>query len=213
MKKIKILAITLLVVLVMLVGMGAVACGGAADETTPPPGDGQETTTPPPGDGQETTPPPGEVEMEITSTAFRDGETIPNQHTCSGQDISPALSWSGVPAGTQSFVLIVDDHDAPGGTFTHWIIFNIPADTLELEEAIPPTAELSSGARQGTNDFGSIGYRGPCPPSGSGHHYYFVVYALDTTLDLAGGPGRTQVETAMQGHILDQAELVGLFQR
>lgn len=185
-----IIAVPLLVVLVLLMGMGVGACGGG-----------------------EVAPPPGEVEMEITSTAFCDGETIPTQHTCSGQDISPALSWSGVPEGTQSLALIVDDADAPGGTFTHWVIFNIPGDTLGLEEAIPATSQLSSGALQGRNDFGTVGYRGPCPPTGSPHHYHFVVYALDITLDLSAGASKAQVESAMQGHLLDQAELVGIYQR
>ncbi|HEY55113.1 MAG TPA: YbhB/YbcL family Raf kinase inhibitor-like protein [Dehalococcoidia bacterium] len=151
--------------------------------------------------------------MEIVSAAFEEGGTIPVQYTCIGQDISPALSWSGVPAGTQSFALIVEDSDAVEGTFTHWIIFNIPADALGLEEAIPTTAQLPNGAAQGRNGFGTIGYAGPCPPPGSPHHFHFVVYALDITLDLSGGASKAQVVNAMEGHILDQAELIGIYQR
>ena len=157
--------------------------------------------------------PPEKIEMEITSAAFQDGETIPTRHTCDGQDISPVLIWSGVPEGTQSFALIVDDPDAPGGTFTHWVIFNIPANTLELEEAIPTGPQLLSGALQGRNDFGRISYGGPCPPPGTPHHYHFVLYALDLTLDLPAGASKVQVLNAMQGHILGQAEVIGSYQR
>ena len=166
---------------------------------------------PPPEEEEEE--PPEEIVMEIISTAFQDGETIPIRHTCSGQDISPALSWSGVPEGTVSFVLIVDDPDAPGGTFTHWVIFNIPANTLELEEAMPTSSQLPSGALQGRNDFGRTGYDGPCPPPGTPHHYHFTLYALDVTLDLNPGASKTTVLNAMQGHILAQAELIGIYQR
>ena len=157
--------------------------------------------------------PPEEIEMEIISAAFQNGETIPTQYTCSGQDISPALNWSGVPEGTQSFALIVDDPDAPGGTFTHWVIFNIPADTIELGEAIPTSSELPSGALQGRNSFGRIGYDGPCPPPGTPHHYHFVLYALGRALDLPAGASNVQVLNAMQDHILAQAELVGIYKR
>ena len=157
--------------------------------------------------------PSEEIEMEITSTAFQAGETIPTRYSCDGQDISPALSWSGVPEGTQSFALILDDPDAPGGTFTHWVIFNIPAETLELEEARPTSPQLPNGALQGRNSFGAIGYGGPCPPQGTLHHYHFVIYALDETLDLTAGASKAQVLNAMQGHILAQAEIIGTYQR
>ena len=223
MRKVSILAVTLLVILVILAGMGAVACNGVAEETTtPPPGNGQ-TTTPPPDDGDDTTPPPEETTtpppeettpppegMEITSTAFQNDETIPIQYTCNEQNISPPLSWSEVPEGTRSLALIMDDLDAPV-IFTHWVIFNIPADALGLEEAIPATAELPNGALQGRNGFGMIGYGGPCHPPGIPHRYHFTLYALDITLDLSGRVSKAQVESAMQGHILDQAELIGLY--
>jgi hypothetical protein len=154
-----------------------------------------------------------EIEMEITSSAFQNGESIPQKYSCSGQDVSPALAWSGVPAGTQSLALVLDDPDAPGGTFNHWVIYNIPAGTLELAEAIPGTAQLSNGAMQGKNSFGNIGYGGPCPPLGPTHHYYFTLYALDVTLDLAAGATKAQVLAAIKGHILAQAETMGTFRR
>jgi Raf kinase inhibitor-like YbhB/YbcL family protein len=199
-KKVRILAIPLLLVLVLMVGMGVGACGGGVEEeAAPPSGDEEEGA------------PPEDIEMEITSVAFQEGGTIPTQYTCDGQNKSPALSWSGVPEGTQSFALILYDSDAPAGTFTHWVIFNIPADTLELAAAISTTSQLPSGALQGRNDFGSIGYSGPCPPPGASHHYHFVVYALDLTLDLSAGASKAQVLSAMQGHILAQAELIGLY--
>jgi Raf kinase inhibitor-like YbhB/YbcL family protein len=204
MSKARILAISLLAVLVLLIGMGTVACGGNGDENgAPPPGD--ENGAPPAGD--ENGAPPEEVEMELTSAAFADGGTIPADYSCDGQDISPALSWSGAPQGTQSFALILDDPDSPGGDFTHWVIFNIPADATGLEAA------TTDGALQGENDFGTIGYRGPCPPSGSSHHYRFTLYALDIILELDAGATRAQLLDVMASHILAQAELVGVYQR
>ena len=155
---------------------------------------------------------PEVVVMVLTSPAFQDGEAIPVKYSGEGQDISPELTWSGVPNGTQSFVLIMDDPDAPGGVFTHWVIFNIPADSRELEEAVPTQLKLPSGALQGRNDFGTIGYGGPYPPPGSLHHYNFTLYALDDTLDLQAGATKQQVLNAIQGHILAQVQLVGTFQ-
>ena len=157
--------------------------------------------------------PPEVIVMAITSTAFQEGESIPVQYSCDGLDISPALSWSGVPEGTLSFAIILDDPDAPGGTWNHWVIFNIPADTRELGEAVPTTSQLDSGALQGRNSFARIGYGGPCPPSGSEHRYYFTIYALDITLDLSAGASKTQVLNAMQDHILAQAVVMGTYQR
>ena len=157
--------------------------------------------------------PPEVIVMAITSTAFQEGESIPGQYSCDGLDRSPELSWSGVPEGTLSFVIILDDPDAPGGTWNHWVIFNIPADTRELGEAVPKTNELANGASQGRNSFYRIGYGGPCPPPGSAHRYYFTIYALDITLDLSAGASKTQVLNAMQDHILAQAVIMGLYQR
>lgn len=156
--------------------------------------------------------PPEVIIMAITSTAFQEGESIPRQYSCDGLDMSPELSWSGVPEGTLSFVIILDDPDAPGGTWNHWVIFNIPADTRELGEAVPKTSQLDSGALQGRNSFVRIGYGGPCPPSGE-HRYYFTIYALDITLDLSAGASKTQVLNAMQDHILAQAVIMGTYRR
>jgi len=151
--------------------------------------------------------------LSLSSAAFQDGETIPIQYTCEGQDISPALGWSELPKETQSLALVMDDPDAPGGVFTHWVLFNIPADSHELPETIPTHAELPSGALQGKNDFGRIGYGGPCPPSGRPHRYQFVLYALDQPLDLTAGVSKRQLLGAMQGHILAQGQLTGIYQR
>jgi len=121
--------------------------------------------------------------------------------------------WSEPPQGTQSLALIVDDPDAPGGVFTHWVLFNILPDSRQLPEAIPTQAQLSSGALQGKNDFGRIGYGGPCPPPGRPHRYRFTLYALDRVLDLKAGVSKKQVVGAMQGHILAQGQLTGTYQR
>ncbi len=148
----------------------------------------------------------------ISSTAFKEGDRIPVKYTCDGQDISPALVWDGPPQQTEAFVLMVDDPDAPGGVFTHWIIFNIPANIHQFGEGVPIQEQLESGALQGKNNFGKIGYRGPCPPSGSSHRYRFTIYALDQRLNLKAGVSKKQVIDAMQGHILAQGQLTGTYQ-
>jgi len=150
--------------------------------------------------------------IKITSAAFEEGGMIPRKYTCDGSDVSPPLAWSGVPEGTQSIALISDDPDAPMGTWVHWVIFNIPADTSELPENVPPGPELPGGARQGETDFGRIEYGGPCPPSGT-HRYFFRIYALDAMLDLDSGATKKQLVAAMGGHILAQGELMGKYQR
>jgi len=121
--------------------------------------------------------------------------------------------WREPPASTRSFTLIMDDPDAPIGVFTHWVLFNLPADSRELPEAVPAQSQLSNGAFQGKNDFGKIGYGGPCPPPGSPHRYRFTLYALEQPLDLKPGASKKQVLQAMQGHILAQGQLTGLYQR
>ena len=151
--------------------------------------------------------------LSISSSAFQEGERIPTKYTCEGQDISPTLMWGESPAGTRSFALIMDDPDAPGGVFTHWVLFNLPADTRELPEAVPAQSPLPSGALQGKSDFGKTGYGGPCPPPGSPHRYQFTLYALDQPLDLKSGASKKQVLEAMQGHILAQGQLTGIYQR
>ncbi len=152
------------------------------------------------------------AEMDLNSQAFRPGGMIPAKYTCDGADISPPLTLPDPPAGTKSFALIMDDPDAPVGTWVHWVIWNIPATTRALEENIPKTASLPNGARQGTNDFKRIGYGGPCPPSGT-HRYFFKLYALDTTLNLPPETTKSVLEDTMRGHILVQADLIGKYTR
>ena len=151
--------------------------------------------------------------MRFKTSAFTPASDIPAEFTCDGSDISPALSWSSPPEGTQSFALIVEDPDAPSHTWVHWVLYDLPATERELPEDVEPTGTLPSGARQGRNDFGKIGYGGPCPPSGPAHRYCFRLYALDTRLDLRAGATRAQVERAMRGHVLAQAELTGRYRR
>ena len=151
--------------------------------------------------------------MHVTSTVFHEGGTIPQKYTADGKDVSPPLGWSGSPAGAKSFALICDDPDAPGGTWTHWLLYNLPADHHEVAEAIPPHDTLSNGAHQGKNSFGKIGYGGPSPPKGKPHRYFFKLYALDAKLELPPGASKQQLEQAMQGHVLDRGELVGKYGR
>jgi Raf kinase inhibitor-like YbhB/YbcL family protein len=150
--------------------------------------------------------------LEITSSAFSEGEMIPTGYTCDGPDISPELAWTGVPETTQSLALICDDPDAPMGTWVHWVLFNIPPGARGLPGEISPDAALENGARHGTNDFGRLGYGGPCPPGGT-HRYFFKLYALDTELDLASGITKAQLIEAMEGHILAEAQLMGTYNR
>jgi hypothetical protein len=151
--------------------------------------------------------------MVLETTAFRPGATIPARFTCSGANVSPALTWSRVPAGVRSFVLIVDDPDAPGGTWVHWVVYNLPAAARQLPEHVPPGDTLAAGGRQGVNDFPLDGYGGPCPPPGKPHRYFFRLYALDTTLALPGRARRGEVDAARRGHVLAEAELMGTFGR
>ena len=158
-------------------------------------------------------PPPKEavITLSLSSTVFHDGEAIPDKYACQGVDISPPLSWGEPTAGTRSLALIVEDLDT-SGMFTHWVIFNIHADVDELPEALSFRSELL-GALEGKNDFGNIGYGGPCPPSGKPHRYQFTLYALDGSLDLEAGASKKQVLGAMEGHILAQGQLIGTYQR
>lgn len=152
------------------------------------------------------------MSFSIKTTAFPEGGTIPKKFTCDGPDVSPALTWVDAPAATQSLVLIADDPDAPVGTWTHWIIWGIPPGTT-LSEGVAKTETLSDGARQGRNDFKRIGYGGPCPPPGNPHRYFFRLSALDNKLDLKPGASRKELENAMHGHVLSQAELMGKYGR
>jgi Raf kinase inhibitor-like YbhB/YbcL family protein len=150
--------------------------------------------------------------IEITSSAFEYGQPIPPKHACTGdpasslKDVSPELSWGEPPAGTQSFALIMDDPDAPVGTWDHWILFNIPASTRGLPESMPVNTEFPGG----NNSWGRTGYGGPCPPSGT-HRYFFKLYALDEMLAISPGATKGELEKAMVGHILAQGELMGTF--
>jgi Raf kinase inhibitor-like YbhB/YbcL family protein len=155
----------------------------------------------------------GPMSFELTSTAFSVGKAIPRKFTCDGPDVSPTLAWTEPPAKTQSFALIMDDPDAPVGTWVHWVLYGLPADTRELPEGVAKQEQLPNGARQGRNDFRKIGYGGPCPPPGKPHRYFFKLYALDTKLDLKAGATKPDVESAMKGHILAQAELIGTYGR
>lgn len=153
------------------------------------------------------------MSIKITSTAFEQGMTIPKQYTGDGVDQSPPLRWSEPPVGTKSIALICDDPDAPRGTWVHWVLFNVPPQTRDLEEGVPTTPTLPSGASQGRNDFGNIGYGGPAPPQGKPHRYYFKLYALAATMDLNDGATKADLEDAMKGHILAEGQLMGTYQR
>jgi Raf kinase inhibitor-like YbhB/YbcL family protein len=151
----------------------------------------------------------------LSSPAFANGDPIPAQYTCDGANRSPALSWTGAPPTTASFALIVEDPDAPGGTFIHWVLYDLPGTASSLPEAVPPDPELPTlgGARQGRTSFRKIGYGGPCPPKGPPHHYHFRLFALDAKLGLATGATRDEVAAAMQGHEVGRTELIGVYAR
>ena len=155
--------------------------------------------------------------LSVTSSAFADKASIPANYTCAGENISPPLSWSDVPQGTQSFAIIVDDEDAvvsgrqSPNNYTHWVMYNIPPSINHFDEGMPTTEQLAQGI-QGTNDAGTIGYSGPCPPPGQLHHYRFTVYALNNTLSLGAGATRQDLLTAMYSHVLAAGQLVGTYQ-
>ncbi len=149
--------------------------------------------------------------IKITSTAFNEGESIPDKYGCLGVNISPPLTWKSV-AGTKTYAIICDDPDAPGGTWTHWVMHNIPSDVTALPEWVMEREELENGARQGFNDFGTIGYRGPCPPQGT-HRYYYKVYALDIEIPLKSRTTKKELLDAMDGHILDEGNIMGRYKR
>jgi len=153
------------------------------------------------------------MNMELTSTAFQEGQTISTQYTADGRNVSPPLQWSQVPDKTQSFALICEDPDAPRGTFTHWVLFNLPADSRQLPEGMPHEAALSGGAGQGTNDFRKVGYGGPSPPPGKPHHYFFKLFALDQRMDPPASTTRDKLLSAMKGHILAEGQLMGKYGR
>jgi len=151
--------------------------------------------------------------MRLTSTAFADGQPIPKKFSYENAGISPALAWSDAPAGTKSFALVCDDPDAPSGDWVHWVIYAIPATVSALPEHVAAIEKLPNGARQGVNDFGRVGYGGPCPPPGKPHRYFFRLYALDADPVLKTSPRKSDLLQAIRGHILAEAQLIGTYQR
>lgn len=151
--------------------------------------------------------------MQVTSTAFSEGQLIPEQYTCDAKNLSPPLQWTGVPEATKSLVLIADDPYAPVGTWVHWVLYDIPATFSALPEDLPKSQYTSQGARQGLNDIKHLGYGGPCPPPGKPHRYFFKLYALDTMLNLQPGSRKQDVERAMEKHVLAEGRLMGSYKR
>ena len=184
----------------------------AAVEPTEPPAEATEapapTSAPSPTEASSEAMEPA-LPFELISTAFEQGEPIPVKYSCDGEDISPSLAWGDPPAGTQTLALIMDDPDAPGGTWDHWVVFNIPAELRELPDAVS-AGEI--GATFGKNSWGRGDYGGPCPPGGT-HHYFFKLYALDISLSLDGSANKSQVLAAMEGHVLAETELMGTYSR
>lgn len=156
---------------------------------------------------------PAHAQFTVTSPVIISGTTIADDYACTGADRSPALAWSNAPQATKSFALIVDDPDAPGGTFIHWIAFNIPAHVSSLPAGLPQTGKIPGGGENGINSFAHIGYNGPCPPPGEMHHYRFRLFALDSTLDLGDNAHADAIQSAIKGHVVATAELDGTFQR
>ena len=146
--------------------------------------------------------------INLTSTAFANNQRIPKKYTCDGENINPPLTISEIPEGTNSLVLIVDDPDAPAKVWVHWLVFNMPPQFDEISEGVSPPSSL-----QGLNDFGEIGYGGPCPPQGPDHRYFFKLYALDTILEIQKDASKETVEKAMAGHIISKTQLIGLYGR
>ena len=157
--------------------------------------------------------PPGKHLMQLTSTAFKSGGAIPKQFTCEGKNVSPPLTWTGASANVKSFALIVDDPDAPNGTWVHWVVYDLPATTTELPQDTPKSQSIAGNAKQGINDFKQVGYGGPCPPPGKAHRYFFKLYALDEMLNLKPGATKKEIEKAMTSHIVGTAELIGTYER
>lgn len=154
-----------------------------------------------------------EMSIKLTSDAFQNEETIPIKYTCDGKDISPPLRWSEFPEETKNFALICDDPDAPGGTWVHWVLYNIPDSITSLPEGVPTKKVVMDSIYQGINDFRKTGYGGPCPPRGPAHRYFFKIYALDSEVDLEPGATKEELLKAMEKHILAEGELIGKYSR
>ena len=150
--------------------------------------------------------------MMVMSPVFRPDGSIPSKYTCDGDDVSPPIEWADVPSDARTLALICDDPDAPKKDFAHWVLFNIPPKAAALPEHVAASQALPDGSRQGKNDFGKVGYGGPCPPSGT-HRYRFTLYAIDTELRVPPGSSRKDVEAAMKGHVLETAQMTGAYTR
>jgi Raf kinase inhibitor-like YbhB/YbcL family protein len=162
----------------------------------------------------QTKPHGNKMEIKLSSIAFKAGDFIPSKYSCEGANISPQLHWSDAPKDVKSYAVIVDDPDAPGGDFVHWVIYNIPGNLNELHEDITPSRNISDEVMLGTNGFGRISYGGPCPPAGKAHRYFFKLYALDTVLrHLESGATKQQLLSAMGGHIIGEGQLIGKYKR
>jgi Raf kinase inhibitor-like YbhB/YbcL family protein len=155
----------------------------------------------------------GKATMQVSSTAFSEGQPIPEKYTCDARNVSPPLQWSGAPESTKSLVLIGDDPDAPVGTWVHWVLYDLPATVSALPEDLPKSQHTPQGAKQGLNDFKHLGYGGPCPPPGKPHRYFFKLYAVDTVLNLPPGLRKQDVERAIEKHVLAEGRLMGTYQR
>ena len=151
--------------------------------------------------------------MNISSTAFTEGGMVPQKYTCDGTDISPPLKWDAVPAGTKSIAIISDDPDAPVGTWVHWVLYDIPADTRQLPEDLPTESNVLGTASQGQNDFRKLGYGGPAPPPGKAHRYFFKLYAVDAKTGLSASSTKEEVLDAIEGHVLAKTQLMGTYER
>ncbi len=157
-----------------------------------------------------------EVKEMVVSSVFKDKEFIPKKYTCEGQDVNPELVISNIPDGAKTIAIICDDPDAPIGTFVHWVLWNYPVDgpSVKIPEALPKVEKLQNGAMQGYNDFGKVGYNGPCPPKGHGvHHYHFKIYAVNSLIELNGKVTKEVLERALSSRIIAQAKIVGLYEK
>ena len=157
--------------------------------------------------------PPPVTEFKIIIGAFEEGAPVPARYSCEGENISPEIVWTGVPVGTNSFAVVMDDPDAPGGVYNHWVLFNLPPDLQGLPLGVPSTAELAGGGVHGQNSTGNAGYMGPCPPPGSAHRYRFTVFALDRMIDLDSSADKQGLLDALRGHILADSLRTGTYQR
>lgn len=203
--------LSVLVVLCVVASVAVAACEVPVVETGT---DVVQTATPETDDTSEQDAEKGEgdVGFTLTSSAFAQGEAIPQRYTCDGEDISPPLSWSDPPEGTVTYALIMDDPDAPSGTWVHWLFYNLPGEARGLHAGVEPQERELEGIPHGVNSWDAKGYGGPCPPGGT-HRYFFRLYALDTKLELSGAATAEELRAAMEGHILATAELMGTYSR